>query len=377
MTRHHTHVPQRILWGGASALAELANELRRVSAMRAAIVCGPSLAAHPTALERVTDAAEGRVVVTIPDARRGSPIRGVEGVRDQLRESGADAVVAVGGGTAIVTARAATILLAEQKDVSDLATAIGKDGSIRSPRLRAPKLPQIVIPTTPTTAASKAGAAVTDPVARVRHALFDPRSRAAAVLVDTTLAPPPVAVRRAAAANAYAMAVEGLLSPGSTMFSDALLAEALRALTLELRRPADAPCSPSLDERAVLAAVLSGEGTNSAAVGLTAACSHALGLWSPHPNGAFDTAVLPHALAVNRADAAPRWSALARALGCRDDEVIDTVIATTGRARLRDLGTLERDLDAASRGAMADIAAWQNPRVLTRDDVLAVLHAAW
>nr|MCW2728829.1 putative iron-containing alcohol dehydrogenase [Aeromicrobium sp.] len=373
----HTTLPQRVLWGGPAALAELATELQRLGVSRAAIVCGASLHAHPTALPRVIEAAGGRAVTTIAAATTDSPVAAVEHVRGALIQSGADAVIAVGGGTAIVTARAATILLAEGRHAGDISTTIDEDGRIRSPRLRAPKLPQIVLPTTPTTAAAKAGAAVTDPDRRVRHALFDPRARPAVVLVDTTLAPPPHPVRRAAVSNAYAMAVEGLLSPASSMFSDALLVDALRTLAEELRRADDEHGPPRLDERTVLAALLAGEGTNVASVGLGAACSHALGLWSSHPNGILDAAVLPHVLAFNRPVAAARWTTLARALDCTDDDVIGAVVATTGHARLRDLGVKAADLDAVAHAALADVGAWQNPRSVTHSDVLEVLRAAW
>ena len=93
-----------------------------------------------------------------------------EGAR-LLERLGADGVVAVGGGSAVVSARASAILLAERKDVRELCTRRAADGRLTSPKLLAPKLPQWVVATTPSTAYAKAGSAVRDPVAGERLAI--------------------------------------------------------------------------------------------------------------------------------------------------------------------------------------------------------------
>src|SRR5262245_6420086 len=115
--------------------------------------------------------------------RAHSPAPAVAEAAQHLRRLEADAVVAVGGGSAIVTARAASILLAEKGELASLSTAMDEHGSLRSPKLAAPKLPQLIIPTTPTTAMVKAGSAVSDPEAGVRRALFDPKTRAQSIFI--------------------------------------------------------------------------------------------------------------------------------------------------------------------------------------------------
>ena len=95
--------------------------------------------------------------------RAHSPAPAVAEAAQRLRRLEADAVVAVGGGSAIVTARAASILLAENGDLRELCTAMDERWLAAQPKLAAPKLPQLVIPTTPTTATVKAGSAVLDP----------------------------------------------------------------------------------------------------------------------------------------------------------------------------------------------------------------------
>src|SRR5207244_5441849 len=135
--------------------------------------------------------------------------------RDFLAEHDADAVIAVGGGSSVVTARAATILLGEGKDARELCTR-RENGKLVSPKLAAPKLPQWVVPSSPTTAYAKAGAAVRDPETGERLALYDPKARAQGVVLDplmALIAPPRLSW--SAALTIFSMAVEGQRSRAS------------------------------------------------------------------------------------------------------------------------------------------------------------------
>jgi hypothetical protein len=64
----------------------------------------------------------------------------VEAAARTLADSRADAVVAVGGGSSIVTARAATVLLAENSDIRDLCIYRDPDRGLVSPRLKAHRI---------------------------------------------------------------------------------------------------------------------------------------------------------------------------------------------------------------------------------------------
>ena len=76
------------------------------------------------------------------------------------RKAAADVIIAVGGGSAVCTARAITIMLAEEGSYQDLSTKHIDGKGLTTPRLNQPKLPNILILTTPTTAADRAGVAV-------------------------------------------------------------------------------------------------------------------------------------------------------------------------------------------------------------------------
>ena len=188
MSSYQHITPPLRLFHGPESLGQMGRELARMNCSRAVIFCGPWMAGGPL-LERVRSALGDRCAGVYSNVLAHSPVDAVEEAAEELRRLNADAVIAVGGGSVIVTARAASILAAENKPAHELCTVIDDKGQLRSPKLLAPKLPQLIIPTTPTTAIVKAGSAVFDPVQGQRLALFDPKTRAQCVFIDLVCAP--------------------------------------------------------------------------------------------------------------------------------------------------------------------------------------------
>ena len=224
--------------------------------------------------------------------------RGSRRQPQQLRQLQADAVIAVGGGSAIVTARAASILLAENDAPRSLCTTRDERGGLRSPRLLAPKLRQFVAPTTPTTASVKAGSAIFNPVAGERLALFDPKTRAQAVFIHPDLIlSAPRQLMTSAALDTLSLAIEGLTSRSIDPLADAQLMHAVRLLAEHLPKLAS---SGDLEARAALmhAAVLCGLGSDHTGAGMAILLGHAIGARHEADNGVVKAIVLPHVLRV-------------------------------------------------------------------------------
>jgi alcohol dehydrogenase class IV len=221
-----------VFWG-PGALENLRPELARAGAARPLLVCGRSVQAHPRLLPRVIDALQGSIAGVFADVRSHTPLASVEAAGTALDELRADSVIVVGGGSALVTARAACILQGERRSIDDLATRVNAAGEVVSPRLTRPKLPIIAVPTTPTTAVGKAGTAVTSPGRPGRLAMFDPKTRSRTILLEPEfLASSPPGLVRDGVLNAFVMAVEGLATGRSNVFSDALLVHAIRRLAM-------------------------------------------------------------------------------------------------------------------------------------------------
>lgn len=381
-------IPALRLYSGAGSLPRVADELRRLGARRAVVFCGRSLARHPTALAAVRAALGKAHAGTFDKVQAHSPADSVLAGAAMLRECGADAAVVVGGGSAIVTARAASIVLAEGREPRELCTYRGKDGKLASPKLLAPKIPQLVIPTTPTTAIPKPGSAVHDPVTGERLAMFDPKTRASAVFLEPDLlASASVELFRSASLNALAMAISGLESQRESPTADALLRHALLLLARWL------PQLPSADAEARLqlvhAAILCGQGTDFTGGGLITALGHSLGAKAHVDNGIVNAVLLPHAMKFNEPEAGQRHaevlSALQDAAGARPDGAAAGAIgavrsllqALGAPGSLRGIGVERSAFDAIASHAMNDFSLSNNPRRVTHEDILQVLDAAW
>ena len=379
-TTAYRRSPQRVFWG-PGALEHLAQELDRAGAARPLLMCGASVQAHPRLLPRVIDALGGTVAGVFGAVRSHTPKTSVEAACVALDESGADSVIAVGGGSALVTARAAGILHGERRPIEELATRTTADGAVVSPRLLAPKVPIIAVPTTPTTAVCKAGTAVTTPGQRGRLALFDPATRARSILLDPEhLASSPVDLVRNTALNAVVMAVEGLATGRSHVFSDALLVHAVRQFTALLPELAHDSATPERPIDAALAAILVGDGTDTTGGGLTAALSHTIGHHYDAHNGAIDAILLPHVLD----EIPPERSAqekIAEGLGCGPAQLdvrLREVLNPSGRGgRLRDVGVQLGEIAGLAAEAAGDFAYRRAARRLDETAVTDVLRAAW
>jgi alcohol dehydrogenase class IV len=380
--RHAT--PAFRTYAGSKALPSLRRELDKAGHTRLVLVVAPSLLKrHLAALEPLRAALDGIVAAEFGEVENHSPLPSVQRATRVLADAQADAVVAVGGGSAVVTARAASILLAEGKDVRDLCTR-PEDGRLVSPKLSAPKLPQWVVPTTPTTAYAKAGAAVRDPATGERLALYDPKARAQGVVLDPTLArTAPVGLVRSASLNALSLAVEGLRHEGKDPIADALLAQALRSVLRWLPRVGADPDDAEPRLGLILAALLAGQGSDFVPGGLAQGLSHAIGPRSDVANGTVEAMLLP---ATTRRFPAPEhgFGLLADLIGSPTgapdavaDRLGEVLAGLDLPTRLRDVGVDGGVLLEITEHALDDWVVASSPHPPTHDDLLALLRTVW
>jgi alcohol dehydrogenase class IV len=378
--RHVTPASRTVC--GPSAVEAVAAEADRAGSARIVVVCGRSIAREGAILDRVATALGSRLAAVFDRVEEHSPIPAVQTARETLADADADGVLTVGGGSAIVTARAASILLAEQRDVRDLCTTRGEDGRLNSPRLAAPKLPQWIVPTTPTTAMAKAGSAVRDPETGDRLALFDPKTRATAVFIDpAACATAPFAVAVGAALSAFAMAIEGLAGPIDPL-AEAQLAYAVSTFVNLLPR-LHADSDDDVRVGLAVAALLAGQGSDFAAGGVAQALSHAAGPLSSTSNGHVHAVLLGEVLTWGAASSFEGIDRVARALGIEPDPaaiseaVRDLLWVLSLPDRLRDMGISADDRPAIVARSQDDFLLAASPGRPTADELHALLDATW
>jgi len=382
--------PELRIYCGEDSVAALARELKRCGSQRAVVVCGNTVG-QSVAMNQLREMLGEILVGESHHVKSNSPIPAVEEVVRALRELQADAVISVGGGSAAVTGRAASILLAEGKPARELCTRRLPNGDFHSPRLDAAKLPQFIIPTTPSTAFVKAGSAVHEAHTGQRLALFDPKTRAKALFVHPEfLRTSPPVLTRGASLNTLSTAIEALESPRCDPVSEASLVHALRLIAGFL---GDSSLNlAAVRERLVIAAILCGRGTEQAGGGIATVLSHAIGHRARISGGIVNAIVLPHTMRFNApvtVTTAPRIvdglsGAKVNGASCRNDpagavELVEALLGTLDLPRrLRDIGIAQTDLKQIAETAMADWFIQRGPRPINGvEDLQHLLELAW
>jgi alcohol dehydrogenase class IV len=333
---------------GHGSAARLADELNRLGSRRPALLA-PRSVANDAGMRALLDDAAGRPYAIVESSLAPhSPIDGVLAVAERLRAAGADAIVIAGGGSAVVTARATAIVLADGPEFRRPGTA--------------PRLPIVVLPTTPTTASVKAGTAVTEHGRMRRLAMLDPATRATSLIVDPRmLASTPPALVRDAGLTTLVMAVEGLTTRRRDAEAERSLGRAVLELPELLRRAAAEPADMGVRTRLVLAAAVVGDATDATGGALTAAIAHTVGHVTGAHNGPVDAVVLPHALRLVARRDPSGLDRLAALLGCVPAAVpaactrlLEGIAPVTG---LADIGVSRGDVPALAATALKDPAA--------------------
>jgi alcohol dehydrogenase class IV len=192
--------PWRLQCGPDAIEQGLAEAVGRASAVRAFVVCSPSVNRRSDTVRRIAAALGARYAGVYDGIEKDSTYASVCAARAAAAEARADLLIAVGGGSVIVATRAVAIFLTEPGDPFQIMTQYPEGKPAYSPRLMAPKLPIINIPTTPTSAMNRAGTGLKNPDLDHRMEYFDPKTRPQAIILDDAalLSVPPAVIRSTA-----------------------------------------------------------------------------------------------------------------------------------------------------------------------------------
>ncbi|GAA4810202.1 maleylacetate reductase [Streptomyces ziwulingensis] len=343
ITVHQTH-PSRVL-AGPGARHRVPGEVARLGAGRVLLVSTRSAkdAADDLAV-RLGDRLAGR----FGRAAAHTPVTVTAEAMEVVRESGADAVVAIGGGSAVGLAKAVS----------------ARTG-----------VPQLVVPTT------YAGSEVTPVLGETENGVKSTR-RDQALVPGTVVYDPeltltmPAGLTRTSALNALAHAVEALWAPDATAVSDAFATEActgiLDALPAVLARPDGLADRARLQQAAWLAGLCLGQ----TRMGLHHQLAHALGGTFDLPHAALHALLLPHVLAYNLPFAPKADARLRRITGDDPAAVVGRIArAHDGPTTLGALGVTWESLRAVAERVAAQ--PYPNPRPPEADALTRLLQAAW
>ena len=222
------------LYCGSNVLERhLMEVIARAGAKRAFVVCSPSINRRTDIVRRIEKALGPVLAGVFDQIEKDCPYPNVCAARDAAREAKADLLVAVGGGSVLVATRAVAIFLGEDRDPFELMTQYPADKPAYSPRLAAPKLPIVNIPTTPTSAMNRAGTGLKNADLDHRMEFFDPKTRPQAILLDyDVLMTTPSSSHRSTATTVFSGLVGTIGAPESNPLVEG---DRLQAFRLALR----------------------------------------------------------------------------------------------------------------------------------------------
>jgi alcohol dehydrogenase class IV len=223
----------------------------------------------------------------------------VEWVREalaQLAAAGSQAVVALGGGSAIDAGKALAALAANGGDPLDYLEVIGRGQS-----LRRPSLPFIAVPTTAGTGAEVTRNAVLGSEReRVKASLRSPHMLPRLALIDPELLRgAPQDVLRSSGLDALSQLIEPFVSLRRNPLSDALARDGIQRSARSLRRAVQGADDPAVREDLALASLYGGLCFANAGLGAVHGFAAPAGGMFHAPHGAVCAALLPHVAAIN------------------------------------------------------------------------------
>ena len=385
-------------------VADLGTELDRRGLDRALVVCGSTVGSTPGVMDPVRDGLRDHLAgvfdQTTPEKYLRTAVEGAE----RVQEEDADAVVAVGGGSSLDTAKVVSALTTYDDPPEEVGRRAVEEGALPLADDRDP-VPIVAVPTTLAGADLSVIAGVKlamEPDERpddefANGGVGDERLMPTALFYDADLyRTTPESVLTASAMNGFDKGVEALYTRHSTPVTDGTAIRGLRLLQSGLPTLREDPMDPD-DLNDVLAGVVLVQYGVSTPGSYKLSIVHAFGHgfsqdYDAH-QGAVHGIVAPHVLRYLFEEVDGRRYLLAEAFGVDTDgktdaEVADAVVEAVADVRdalglpdrLRDVeGLSEADLDDIAEVIMADSLMDTVPSGLdpTVDDVEAVLRNAW
>lgn len=373
---------------GKGAREELAPEIKNRGFKKAFVVTDKSLA-ECGVINKVTDVLEkaGIPFEVYSEVKPNPTIKNVTDGIEACKKSGADVIVAVGGGSSIDTAKGISIVMTNP-DRADIVSLNGASNTVNR------GMPVIALPTTSGTAAEVTiNYVITDEEREVKMVCVDPHDIPIMAIVDSDLmATMPKSLASATGMDALTHAVEGYITKAHNTMSDMFHMKAIKLIFKYLPSAVN-----EKDEEAIemmgLAQYIAGMGFSNVGLGIVHSMAHQLGAVYDTPHGLANAILLPTVMRFNGEDpaTAQRFREILCEIGrpdaanLNDQDVINTfvwMISELAKSvgitqRVRDVGAKEEDFEMLADKAMQDPCKPGNPREVSKEDFIELFRRAF
>lgn len=321
--------------------------------------------------------------VLYSDIKPNPTIKNVLDGVDACKKSGADVIVAVGGGSSIDTSKGISIVMTNP-DRADIRSLNGASNTVNR------GMPIIALPTTAGTAAEVTiNYVITDEENKVKMVCVDPNDIPILSIIDSELmASMPKSLAAATGLDALTHAVEGYITKAHNEMSDMFHMKAIEMIFKYLPAAVN-----DKDEEAIemmgMAQYIAGMGFSNVGLGIVHSMAHQLGAVYDTPHGIANAILLPTVMRFNGEVCYERFRDILIKLGydvanSSKEEVIDTFVnkikelsAAVGVTQtVSEVGGKEEDLEMLAKKAMEDPCKPGNPRDVSIEDFIELYKQA-
>ena len=322
--------------------------------------------------------------VVFSDIKPNPTVSNVNAGVKAFAESGADFILAIGGGSSIDTSKAIGIIT-NNPEFSDVVSLEGVAPTQKK------SVPIIALPTTAGTAAEVTiNYVITDEVNEKKMVCVDPNDIPAIAIVDAELMYTlPKGLTASTGLDALTHAIEGLITKGAWEMSDMFEIKAIEMITRYLETAVFEPTNAEARNGMAVAQYIAGMAFSNVGLGVVHGMAHPLGAIFDIPHGVANALLLPIIMEFNAPAALDKYVEIAKAMtvykeGMSQEEAaraaVDAVRALSVRVgipqHLSELGIKESDLDKLATAAIVDVCTPGNPREVTKEIILDLYKKA-
>ncbi|MFR4928285.1 MAG: lactaldehyde reductase [Clostridium sp.] len=360
---------------GAGAIAEIANEAK--TELSKAFVCSDPDLIKFGVTKKVTDVLDnaGLAYEIYSNIKPNPTIENVQTGVAAFKKSGADYLIAIGGGSSMDTAKAIGIIIAnpEFEDVRSL------EGVAPTKK---PSIPIIAVPTTAGTAAEVTiNYVITDVEKKRKFVCVDTHDIPVIAVVDPDMmSSMPKGLTASTGMDALTHAIEGYITKGAWEMTDMFHLKAIELISKNLR----GACENTKEGREgmALGQYIAGMGFSNVGLGIVHSMAHALGAVYDTPHGVANAILLPTVMEYNAPCTGTKYKDIAIAMGVEGVEnmsqeeyrkaAVDAVKKLSADVGIpADLKAIVKaeDVDFLAQSAMDDACRPGNPKDPTFEDI--------
>lgn len=361
---------------GAGAIASITAELGQRNLKKPIVFTDPDLIKFGVT-KKVTDILDKAKVkyAVYSDIKANPTIKNVKDGVKAFKAAKADSIIAIGGGSAMDTAKAVGIIIANPK-FADVRSLEGVAPT------KNPSKPILAVPTTAGTAAEVTiNYVITDVEKKRKFVCVDPHDIPVVAFVDPEMmSSMPKGLTAFTGMDALTHAIEGYITKAACAITDMLHLEAIRLISSSLR---DAVANkPAGRAGMALGQYIAGMGFSNVGLGVDHAMAHGLSALYDMPHGKACAILLPTAMKFNATKTGTKYREIARAMGVKNvdkmtmPEYRKAAIAAVEKlakdvgipADLKGVLKME-DVKFLAESAYADACRPGNPRDCTVKDI--------